>query len=173
MNPVGFRRSSLRRKLLACAAIGALVGNTPAFAGDLAAPEPIANLAPTATPIKHVIIIIGENRSFDHVFATYKPVNPGEKALNLRSKGIVNDDGSPGPNYGAALQYSAYDSATRGYRLTPLKAPYATLPPALVCGTSTPYGCEFLGITTGTSFVTPANIAAMEQIENGLDPAYY
>ncbi len=27
----------------------------------------------TATPIKHVIVIIGENRSFDHVFATYVP----------------------------------------------------------------------------------------------------
>ncbi len=27
----------------------------------------------TRTPIKHVIVIIGENRSFDHVFATYKP----------------------------------------------------------------------------------------------------
>ena len=25
------------------------------------------------TPIKHVIVIIGENRSFDHVFATYVP----------------------------------------------------------------------------------------------------
>jgi phospholipase C len=25
----------------------------------------------TASPIKHVIIIIGENRSFDHLFATY------------------------------------------------------------------------------------------------------
>ena len=27
----------------------------------------------TATPIKHVIVIIGENRTFDHVFATYQP----------------------------------------------------------------------------------------------------
>ena len=27
----------------------------------------------TATPIKHVIIIVGENRSFDHLFATYVP----------------------------------------------------------------------------------------------------
>src|SRR5580658_3541040 len=27
----------------------------------------------TRTPIKHVLVIIGENRSFDHVFATYKP----------------------------------------------------------------------------------------------------
>src|SRR5882762_2323767 len=26
----------------------------------------------TATPIKHVIIIVGENRSFDHLFATYQ-----------------------------------------------------------------------------------------------------
>ena len=27
----------------------------------------------TATPIKHVIVIIGENRTFDHVFAPYEP----------------------------------------------------------------------------------------------------
>jgi hypothetical protein len=38
---------------------------------------PVANAqersSETATPIKHVIVIIGENRSFDHVFATYEP----------------------------------------------------------------------------------------------------
>ncbi len=27
----------------------------------------------TTTPIKHVIVIIGENRSFEPVFATYVP----------------------------------------------------------------------------------------------------
>ena len=27
----------------------------------------------TRTPIKHVVVIVGENRSFDHVYATYKP----------------------------------------------------------------------------------------------------
>ncbi len=27
----------------------------------------------TKTPIKHVIVIIGENRTFDHIFATYRP----------------------------------------------------------------------------------------------------
>src|SRR5690349_5157445 len=27
----------------------------------------------TQSPIKHVIVIIGENRTFDHVFATYQP----------------------------------------------------------------------------------------------------
>jgi|GraSoiStandDraft_30_1057271.scaffolds.fasta_scaffold2097675_1 phospholipase C len=26
----------------------------------------------TATPIQHVIVIIGENRTFDHVFATHR-----------------------------------------------------------------------------------------------------
>ena len=56
----------------------------------------------TLTPIKHVIIIIGENCTFDHVFATYKPVNKGEKVLNLLSEGIVKADGAPGPNYGDA-----------------------------------------------------------------------
>jgi phospholipase C len=29
----------------------------------------------TQTPIKHVIVIVGENRTFDHVFGTYKPGN--------------------------------------------------------------------------------------------------
>lgn len=27
----------------------------------------------TRTPIKHVIVLIGENRTFDHIFATYVP----------------------------------------------------------------------------------------------------
>jgi len=37
----------------------------------------------TATPIKHVIVLIGENRTFDHLFATY--VSPsGDFVKNLR-----------------------------------------------------------------------------------------
>ncbi|MGH6837992.1 MAG: alkaline phosphatase family protein [Methylocella sp.] len=90
----------------------------------------------TLTPIKHVIIIIGENRTFDHIFATYKPVNTGDSVMNLLSEGVVNADGSPGPNYGAALQYKAFD--TTKYQLAPPKTPYVVLPPALVGGTSTP-----------------------------------
>jgi phospholipase C len=165
MNFVSSGTGGLRRKLLACAAIGVLAGNSiaPAFANS--------NDNATTSPIKHVIIIIGENRSFDHVFATYKPVNKDEKVLNLLSKGIVKDDGSPGPNYGEALQYNAYDFDT--YKLTPAKVPYATLPPALVGGPSTPYACQFLGVTTGTSCVSAANIAAVKAVENGLDNDYY
>ena len=57
----------------------------------------------TETPIEHVIVIIGENRTFDNVYGTYKPKR-GQTVSNLRSKGIVNDDGSPGPNSGLAAQ---------------------------------------------------------------------
>ena len=63
----------------------------------------------TTSPIKHVIIIIGENRSFDHVFATYVP-NKGQTVDNLLSKGIVNADGTPGPNYALSAQSSAVNS---------------------------------------------------------------
>jgi phospholipase C len=59
--------------------------------------------AQTRTPIKHVIVIIGENRSFDHVFATYQPPS-GQKVWNLLSEGIVNADGSPGPQFSKAEQ---------------------------------------------------------------------
>src|SRR5271169_747957 len=52
----------------------------------------------TTTPIKHVIVIIGENRSFDHVFATYRP-HGGQTVRNLLSPKIINVDGTPGPNF--------------------------------------------------------------------------
>src|ERR1700733_5030351 len=55
----------------------------------------------TATPIKHVIVIIGENRSFDHVFATYVPRH-GQTVHNLLSEGIIrldaNKNAIPGQN---------------------------------------------------------------------------
>jgi phospholipase C len=35
--------------------------------------SPTVDAIKTATPIRHVIIIVGENRSFDHWFATYLP----------------------------------------------------------------------------------------------------
>src|SRR5262245_63562981 len=70
--------------------------------------DPLANPASalkTASPIKHVIIIVGENRSFDHLFATYEQQRGGGKVLNLLSQGIVNADGTPGKNFSKAHQY--------------------------------------------------------------------
>ena len=46
----------------------------------------------TASPIKHVIILIGENRGLDHTFGVYKPKGQGQTISNLLSKGIVNED---------------------------------------------------------------------------------
>src|ERR1700733_4234020 len=79
------------------------------------------------TPIQHVIVIIGENRSFDHVFATYVP-KTGQTISNLLSKGIVNADGSHGPNYGLTSQDAAVDATT--YSISPAgKTGYNTIPP--------------------------------------------
>jgi phospholipase C len=57
----------------------------------------------TATPIKHVIILIGENWSFDSIFATYKP-NRGQFVNNLLARGVIDERGMPGPNFFASMQ---------------------------------------------------------------------
>ena len=89
---------------------------------------------PTASPIKHVIVIIGENRTFDHVFATYKP-KAGETISNLLSKGIINAKGQPGPNFFLASQSSAVDSTPDKYDLNPPNnEAYEVLPPVLAGG---------------------------------------
>jgi phospholipase C len=61
----------------------------------------------TASPIKHVIILIGENRGLDHTFGVYRPKGSGQTISNLLSKSIVNEDGSPGSNFALAQQFSA------------------------------------------------------------------
>jgi phospholipase C len=64
------------------------------------------NSIKTNTPIKHLIILIGENRGFDHAFGIYTPAGKDQKISNLLSKGIVNADGSPGPNFSSVPQFS-------------------------------------------------------------------
>ncbi len=79
-----------------------------------------------ATPIQHVIVIIGENHSFDNLFGVYQPPK-GQTVSNLLSKGIVNADGTPGPNYVLAVQQHATD--TSSYELDPsVTGPYPNLP---------------------------------------------
>src|SRR5499427_1476353 len=58
----------------------------------------------TATPIKHVIVLIGENWTFDSIYATYQPKNK-QSVDNLLSRGIVTASGAPGPNFAKSLQF--------------------------------------------------------------------
>src|SRR5262249_5004054 len=53
----------------------------------------------TTSPIKHVIVLIGENRGLDHTFGIYKPKGRGQTISNVLSKGILNIDGTPGPHF--------------------------------------------------------------------------
>jgi len=85
----------------------------------------------TATPIKHVIVLIGENRTFDHIFATYVPRHRRESVRNLLSEGIINADGSPGWNFSKAAQFQAILPFKTEYFMSLKrneKARYGTLP---------------------------------------------
>ena len=81
----------------------------------------------TQSPIKHVIVIIGENRSFDHVFATYIPKH-GQSVDNLLSKGIVKLDSKlnaiPGPHFDKAQQLAATDAVPDTFLLSPPKTEF-------------------------------------------------
>ena len=100
----------LHRKLVARIALGAMLS------AQLSTPLAYAqsNDNNTTTLIKHIIVLIGENRTFDHTFATYQP-SKGQTIKNLLSQGIINADGSPGPNGSVATQFKAntpFPSAT-------------------------------------------------------------
>ena len=96
--PLGFA------KLLCGVALCAMAVNAVAPVAAAAA-QSGSNDGNTTTPIKHVIVIIGENRTFDHLFATYQPVKKNETVLNLLSQGIVNADGTPGRTIRASLNF--------------------------------------------------------------------
>ncbi len=114
----------------------------------------------TQTPIRHVIVIIGENRSFDHVFATYVP-RRGQRVWNLLSEGIINADGTAGPNFSKAAQNAATDTSD-GFLLEPVKSsfPGNVLPAPLVGGPK-------------DSYVPGDSLTLAEQSENGLPQNYY
>jgi phospholipase C len=136
-------------------------------------PSP-GGLGSPRSPIKHVIVIIGENRSFDHVFATYQPtaINGSPQAvLNLLSEGIVSLQGTaavPGPNWEKAVQkqVTAQESV---FTLSPPSTDYGSLPNPLAGGPSGQYA-KLTSLCTSTEQC--AGLA--EQIETGLaDASYY
>jgi phospholipase C len=182
--------SRLRNRSVVTAAIIALVGGQTGLAQAAAAPGgpsfgPNSHDLVTHTPIKHVIIVIGENWSFDSVFATYQPKS-SDTIWNLLSEKIVNPDGTPGPSYSKSKQSSA--TVTSKFELAPPTTPYVTLPAFHVGGGAdihgTPLGCALLEIALtppATNCNTPANVAAVMSFENGLSltpanaggPIYY
>jgi phospholipase C len=121
--------------------------------------------AKTASPIKHVIILIGENRGLDHTFGVYKPKGAGQTISNLLSKGIVNEDGTPGPNFAQAQQFSV--AAQTAYYIgapTIGKSPYI--------GTNTmpqpnTNGAPSAQSATGAPFQT----VAQASVEKDINPA--
>src|SRR5262245_18985757 len=116
----------------------------------------------TRTPIKHVITIIGENRSFDHVFGVYKP-RRGETIANLLSQGILKEDGTPGPHFARARQFIAAPQAAYYVGVNAgNKTPYTVRPPPALPGTPTGQS------TTRPPFPSVAFAAA---VEPALEPA--
>ena len=143
------------KQVLAALVVAQLLVGTPVRAQD--GPD---NSGKTTSPIKHVIIIVGENRTFDHLFATYQP-KKGQHVDNLLSKHIITEDGTPGPNFAEAVQFSAQD--TDKFQESPQsKSLFATLPPPLTGGPSDV--CKNNGICT---------LADATATENGLAADYY
>ena len=124
----------------------------------------------TKTPITHVIVIVGENRTFDHIFATYEPKD-GEKVDNLLSKGIIKEDGSPGPHFKKSEQYMADVTGHTTYELAPTtkKSLYSVLPaplnggPTDVCNNNQNLTKPFIGMGKGVCALADATSS-----ENGL-----
>jgi phospholipase C len=152
----------LRVGVTALALFQFTIGGPLASSIQAATPDDDQN---TTTPIKHVIVIIGENRSFDHVFATYQPKN-GQKVWNLLSQGIVKADGTPGPNFEKAHQRAAVDlgESKNGdpFLLSPEKLDFGgdVLPAPLVGGAK-------------DSYIPNDSLTLAEQSENGLPSNYY
>jgi phospholipase C len=119
----------------------------------------------TASPIKHVIILIGENRGLDHTFGVYKPKGKGETISNLLSKGIINEDGTPGPNFAKAQQYAvAAQSSFYIGAPTIAKSPYG---PANLMPQPNTNGTPTAQSDTGAPFKTIAEAS----IEKDMDPS--
>lgn len=130
------------------------------LAGATPGPTP-DNDGNTRTPIKHVIVIIGENRSFDHVFATYVPKH-GQSVWNLLSEGIIKGNGAPGPNFYKVEQTAAVDDESDAFLLSPDKVSFSggVLPAPLVGGAF-------------DSYIPNDSVSLAKSTEQGLPDSYY
>jgi phospholipase C len=114
-----------------------------------------AYAAKPMTPIQHIIVVVGENVTFDTLYGAYQPPK-GQSINNLLSLGIINADGMPGPNYAKALQREGVNPTDQYTAKPALGNAYANLPQPLEIGILTPY-FQFLGGTPDMRF--PADLA--------------
>jgi phospholipase C len=123
-----------------------------ALAATAVAAAPGPQSPGTTTPIEHLIVIIGENETFDGLFATYVP--RADAVRNLLSEGIITADGAPGPNFGLARQQRAVGQSR--YRLDPPRAgPYPALPAPRLVGVQ---NRNFRLVGTGNDPRFPGNL---------------
>jgi phospholipase C len=166
----GLRATALSLAMIQMS-IGPAVATAAAASNDLPSP---GSLGRPQSPIRHVIVIIGENRSFDHVFATYQPQairGRPQEVLNLLSEGIISLQGTsavPGANWQRAVQKQVSAQGSE-FTLSPPSTDYALLPNPLAGG---PAG-QFANLTAFcTSLAQCTGLA--EEIETGLpDASYY
>ena len=125
-----FHIQELQQRATVCACIIGLMLNPIATSAKSPRDSDDAKHHRTETPIKHVIVLIGENRTFDHLFATY--VSPsGDSVKNLLSEHIIKADGTPGKDFNKAAQFQAVAPFKTKYFISldkNEKAPYAILP---------------------------------------------
>ena len=140
------RTASHRRTWRERAIVGVLCATLTSFATPTSARTPGSDdddhRQKTETPIKHLIVLIGENRTFDHLFATY--VSPsGDSVRNLLSEEIIKADGIPGKHFNKAAQFQAVAPFRAKYFISlnnNEKAPYQTLPePTLNFAPTSPF----------------------------------
>ena len=120
-------KTSLRALAAALAIAAAPMLAAPAFA------TPSPTPASTTTPIKHVIVVVGENVSFDALYGVYQPAK-SQSIRNLLSQKYVKADGTPGQYYNKVVQkVGQLPTDTYTTNIAP-GAPYAQLPQPLQTG---------------------------------------
>jgi phospholipase C len=127
----------------------------------------------TRSPIKHVIVLIGENRTFDHLFATYVPKSH-DSVKNLLSEGIINADGTPGKHFSKAAQFQAVAPFRTKYFISldkDEKAPYDVLPAPTLNFSPSPDASIIGFATEPPPFPTGTPTAFLASIEPSLETA--
>ncbi len=155
---------TLQKLPFATAILAALSFAQPSFAAN------------TTTPIKHLIVVAGENVSFDTLYGTYVPPR-GQSVFNLLSQGIVKTDGTPGANYAKTVQSQATES--NAYNLNPTRTgAFTKLPQPMLTGAYDPATLQLYGNIVDQRFASltakgPFQITKFTSYYSGLgDPAH-